>query len=193
MEKHTRDEDFTAEVERLVGEIIRAAQDRKRPFKPVTVLVDGPSGAGKTWLSATLSERTGWRTVHLDEFYPGWKGLQKGSAMVAEQVLRKNNPGYWRWDWDANLPGDWASLDARDELIVEGAGAITKESIAAAEERGGVVTVYVDGPVELRRERAIKRDPGYEPWFEDWAEQEKVHFAAWGPEGIEPEIAWRWE
>ena len=54
----------------------------------------GPSGAGKTWASASLADCTGWRVVHLDEFYPGWRGLEEGSAMVAEQVLRENNPGY---------------------------------------------------------------------------------------------------
>lgn len=192
MDKLYHDDESMAEVERLVGDIIRTVEERKRPFKPVTVLIDGHSGAGKTWLSAVLAERTGWRPVHLDEFYPGWKGLEQGSAMVAEQVLRKNNPGYWRWDWDANMPGDWASLDARDELIVEGAGAITPESIAAATERGGVVTVCVDGPAEERKKRALTRDPDYEPWFEAWAEQEDKHFAAWGPAGIEPDVVWRW-
>ena len=103
--------DFDSQQERLLEDIVKLAAARKRAFKPVTVLIDGPSGAGKTWTSAALAERTNWRVVHLDEFYPGWHGLDKGSDMVAEQVLRTMNPGYWRWDWEAGAPGDWASLD----------------------------------------------------------------------------------
>ena len=114
--------DFDSQQERLLEDIVKLAAARKRAFKPVTVLIDGPSGAGKTWTSAALAERTNWRVVHLDEFYPGWHGLEKGSDMVGEQVLRTMNPGYWRWDWEAGAPGDWASLDVRDDLIVEGVG-----------------------------------------------------------------------
>lgn len=140
--------DFDSQLDRLIEDVIKAAATRKKPFKPVTVLIDGPSGAGKTWACAALADRAGWRVVHLDEFYPGWRGLEQGSRMVAEQVLRETNPGYWRWDWEANAPGEWASLDARDDLIVEGVGAVTPENIAAAKERGSVITVRLDGPRE---------------------------------------------
>ena len=85
--------DFDSQQERLLEDVVKLAAARKRAFKPVTVLIDGPSGAGKTWTSAALAERTNWRVVHLDEFYPGWHGLDKGSDMVAEQVLRTMNPG----------------------------------------------------------------------------------------------------
>ena len=138
--------DFDSQQERLLEDVVKLAAARKRAFKPVTVLIDGPSGAGKTWTSAALAERTNWRVVHLDEFYPGWHGLDKGSDMVAEQVLRTMNPGYWRWDWEADSPGDWASLDVRDDLIVEGVGSVTPANIAAAKERGTVVSVLINGP-----------------------------------------------
>ena len=88
--------DIDAEQERLLEDIVKLAASRKRSFKPITVLIDGPSGSGKTWTAATLADRTNWRVVHLDEFYPGWHGLEKGSEMVGEQVLRTMNPGYWR-------------------------------------------------------------------------------------------------
>ena len=80
--------DIDAEQERLLEDIVKLAASRKRAFKPITVLIDGPSGSGKTWTSAALADRTNWRVVHLDEFYPGWHGLEKGSEMVGEQVLR---------------------------------------------------------------------------------------------------------
>lgn len=181
--------DYNSQMERLLEDVVKLSASRKRPLKPVTVLIDGPSGAGKTWTSVALAERTGWRVVHLDEFYPGWRGLEAGSVMVAEQVLRENNPGYWRWDWDTNAPKDWASLDARDDLIVEGVGSVTAENIAAAKERGSVVTVRIDGPREERRKRALERDPGYEEWFETWEDQEKNYFA---DIAVDADLTWEW-
>lgn len=181
--------DYNSQMERLLEDVVKLSASRKRPLKPATVLIDGPSGAGKTWTSVALAERTGWRVVHLDEFYPGWSGLEAGSVMVAEQVLRENNPGYWRWDWDTNAPKDWASLDARDDLIVEGVGSVTAENIAAAKERGSVVTVRIDGPREQRRKRALERDPAYEEWFETWENQEKNYFA---DIAVEADLTWEW-
>lgn len=178
-----------AEMDRLLNDVLSLAAARKRPMRPVTVLIDGPSGAGKTWTAAALAERTGWRVVHLDEFYPGWHGLEEGSAMVAEQVLRENNPGYWRWDWEANAPKDWASVDERDDLIVEGVGSVTEATVDVAKQRGSVVTVRIDGPREKRRERALERDPGYEEWFETWERQEKEHFAQ---RAVDADLTWEW-
>ena len=181
--------DFDSQQERLLEDVVTLAAARKRAFKPVTVLIDGPSGAGKTWTAAALAERTNWRVVHLDEFYPGWHGLDKGSDMVAEQVLRTMNPGYWRWDWEAGAPGDWASLDVRDDLIVEGVGSVTPANIAAAKERGAVISVLIDGPRDQRRERAIAREPDYEQWFETWEAQEKDYFAT---KAAEADLVWEW-
>ena len=169
---------FEKAQDMLEEKIAQLAAQRNKPMRPVTVLIDGPSGAGKTWFAARLSEHTQWQTVHLDEFYPGWHGLHKGSEMVSDQVLRKMNPGFWRWDWHANAPAEWFSLDGRDDLIVEGVGAVTQSNIAAAMERGSVVTVMVTGPREARRSRALDRDEGYEDWFETWERQEAEHFEA---------------
>ncbi|MDO5032368.1 hypothetical protein [Corynebacterium sp.] len=181
--------DYDTELAHLLDQICDLAASRKRPFKPVTVLIDGPSGAGKTWSAVSLAERTQWRVVHLAEFYPGWYGLEKGSLMVADQVLRASNPGYWRWDWEANAPGEWASLDVRDDLIVEGVGTVTEANIAAAKERGSVVTVRISGPREKRRERAVTRDPGYDEWFETWERQEQEYFDTLA---VPAELSWEW-
>ena len=99
------------------------------------------------------------------------------------------NPGYWRWDWEADAHGDWASLDVRDDLIVEGVGSVTPANIAAAKERGAVISVLIDGPRDQRRERAIAREPDYEQWFETWEEQEKDYFAT---KAAEADLVWEW-
>ncbi|KQB86272.1 (d)CMP kinase [Corynebacterium lowii] len=142
-----------------------------------TWLIDGPSGSGKTTYATALGERLGHRVVHLDEFYPGWAGLAAASTIVAEQVLHPHNPGYYRWDWENDRVGQWVPLDAGEPLIIEGAGALTRQSLEAARRRGPVRTVLIDAPAPLRRARALARDPYYEPWWEMWARQEREHFA----------------
>lgn len=141
-----------------------------------TWLIDGPSGSGKTTHAEALGERLGHRVLHLDEWYLGWGGLEAGARMVAEQVLRPSAPGYRRWDWERDRPGEWVALPAGESLIIEGVGAITPASVAAARRRGEARTVWVDAPEPVRRARALARDPFYEPWWEMWAEQERRHF-----------------
>ena len=49
--------------------------------------------------------------------------------------------------------------------------------------------MLIDGPRDQRRERAIAREPGYEPWFETWEEQEKNYFAT---KAAEADLVWEW-
>ena len=80
-------------------------------------------------------------------------------------------------------------MDVRDDLIVEGVGSVTAANIAAAKERGAVVSVLIDGPRDQRRERAIAREPAYEQWFETWEAQERDYFAN---KAAEADLVWEW-
>ncbi|WP_288832234.1 (d)CMP kinase [uncultured Corynebacterium sp.] len=137
-----------------------------------TVLIDGPSGAGKTTLANLMGRALGMEVVHLDDFYPGWGGLAEGARMVAEDVLRPRDPGYWRWDWKHDRRGEWVALDPAADLIVEGVGALTGASLSAARARGSVVAIRVIAPAEVRKRRALARDPGFAPYWDMWAAQE---------------------
>lgn len=154
------------------------------------MLVDGPSGAGKTSFSELLGELTGMRVVHLDDFYPGWSGLAEAARMVVDDVLDPHAPGYRRWDWETGSPAGWVPLDPADSLIVEGVGAVTAASIIAARTLGEVLTVRVDAPVATRRARALARDPGYRPWWDMWARQEAEHFAGPGKVAADVQLQW---
>lgn len=156
----------------------------------LTVLVDGPSGAGKTTFADAVGRRTGLRVVHLDDFYPGWSGLAAASRMVVDDVLHPTRPGYRRWDWGADVPGEWVALDPAESLIVEGVGAVTAASISAARRLGEVLSVRIDAPVDVRRTRALRRDEGYEPFWDMWAAQEATFFAAHG--NVPVDVALRW-
>ncbi|WP_235840732.1 (d)CMP kinase [Corynebacterium liangguodongii] len=137
-----------------------------------TLLIDGPSGAGKTTLAELIGSALGIRVVHMDDFYPGWAGLEEGARMVAEDVLDPVNPGYWRWDWEQERRGDWVRLDPRADLIVEGVGAVTEASIRAARALGDVDTLRVVADPATRKARALARDPGFAAYWRMWAEQE---------------------
>ena len=139
---------------------------------PYTLLIDGPSGAGKTTLANQIGAALGVRVVHLDDFYPGWSGLAQGAAMVARDVLDLRAPGYWCWDWERDRRGEWVPLDPGADVIVEGVGAVTWASIGKARARGPVDTVWVCADESLRKRRALARDPYYAEYWDMWAAQE---------------------
>ena len=139
-----------------------------------TLLIDGLSGSGKTTLANHIGSVLGIQVVHLDDFYPGWGGLAEGARMVANDVLDPVAPGFWRWDWEHNRRGQWVPLVPGADLVVEGVGAVTDASIGKAKARGEVDTLRVVAPEGMRKARALKRDPGYAPWWDMWAEQEKL-------------------
>ena len=139
-----------------------------------TLLIDGLSGSGKTTLANHIGSVLGIQVVHLDDFYPGWGGLAEGARMVADDVLDPVAPGFWRWDWEKNTRAEWVPLVPGADLVVEGVGAVTDASISKARARGEVDTLRVVAPEEMRKARALQRDPGYAPWWDMWAEQEKL-------------------
>src|SRR4051794_36675475 len=91
------------------------AQIRSAP-RPV-VLIDGRSGAGKSTLAAELAPLLDAQLVSLDDLYPGWGGLEAGSAAVYETVLRDRDPGWTRWDWASAREAEWHPLDPDRPLV----------------------------------------------------------------------------
>lgn len=149
-----------------------------------TLLIDGRSGSGKTTLAQQIAAATGMSIVHLDDFYPGWYGLREGAQMVARDVLHPTQPGYWRWDWHAHRAAHWVALDPAADLIIEGVGAVTRASLRAARRRGKVDVIRVELADAVRKERALRRDAGYAPFWHMWSVQE---------ERLEAEQALEWE
>lgn len=149
------------------------------------ILIDGPSGSGKTTFAEGLSVQTGLDVVHLDDFYPGWRGLSAASRMVADDVLHPVRPGFRRWDWERNQPGVWVDLDPSAGYIIEGVGAVTSRNIAAARRLGSVETIRLEADAKERKARALARDPGFADWWRVWAEQEQLHFSGPGAVGVD--------
>lgn len=138
-------------------------------------LIDGRSGSGKTELAGLLARRQGAQLVRLDDLYPGWHGLDAGSAAVPGIL----STGRWqRWDWATGLPAEWHDLtDA--PLIVEGVGALSRASKPLA---AHALWVELDGAT--RKRRALARDDYYAEHWDEWAAQEEAFIAREDPRGL---------
>ena len=124
------------------------------------VLIDGASGTGKTALAAHLASR--WPqhrevvVVHMDDLYGGWTGLAAGilglevglfeaRARGADAHLRSYNWGAGRWE-------DGPTIPAHVDVIVEGCG-----SFGAGGSPSATARIWLDAPLDVRRERALSR------------------------------------
>lgn len=135
------------------------------------ILIDGRSGSGKTELARALV--ASWpdaQLVRLDDLYPGWDGLDAGSAVIPT-LLRT---GRWRaWDWARDREGKEHQVDLRRPLVVEGVGALSRESRALATR-----AIWVELEDAARKRRALARDgEGYAPHWDRWAAQEERFLA----------------
>ena len=140
-------------------------------------LVDGRSGAGKSHFAAELARARGAVVVSIDDVYPGWDGLDAGSWLIHEYLVRPYLAGltgrYRPWSWEEQRRGEWVEVSPDVSLIVEGCGAIRRDSITTSSRR-----VWVETDDAVRRERALERDGQmFEPHWTRWALQEERFLA----------------
>ncbi|HET8614739.1 MAG TPA: uridine kinase [Actinomycetales bacterium] len=146
--------------------------------RPYVVAVDGPSGAGKTSLAAQLGARVdGAAVVHLDDFYPGWDGLEAAVPRLVAWVLQPVSVGraarWRRYDWAAARYAEWHEVPACDVLVVDGVGSGARACAPYLD-----VLLWLDEGEPERYRRAMARDGlGYRPHWRRWAAAEQVHHA----------------
>jgi energy-coupling factor transporter ATP-binding protein EcfA2 len=145
----------------------------------LVVLIDGHSGSGKTTLATQLADRLEALQVSLDDMYPGWGGLEVGSAMV-RGVLDPDAPGYRRWDWNTNQPAGWRAIPGDRDLVIEGSGAMSQANRALA-----TFGIWVRLDQEERKRRALARDgPAIHQNWDRWTAQEQAFFARERPDTL---------
>lgn len=162
-------------MDRCAERLLRTAQHRFAGEHPCIILIDGRSGSGKTQLSRSLLRAfspTGAGILPVEDLYPGWDGLAVGANAVADALTAG---AYRRYDWHQGVFADTVHLDVRRPLILEGCGALSRESVRAAAQWGSgrVWTVWTECPDEIRCVRALGRDGEmFRPHWDQWARQE---------------------
>lgn len=162
----------------VLAERIRASTAAQGVDRTI-VLIDGHSGAGKTTLAAELAYLLKAQHVGLDDFYPGWGGLEVGSAMV-RGVLDPEKPGYQRWDWRHNKQGGFVKVNAKRDIVIEGSGCLSQANRDLA-----TFAVWIRLDQVERKRRATDRDGQrfLEHW-DRWAAQEQAFFARERPDTL---------
>ena len=161
----------------VAGLAARARSGAPRLGQVRLVCVDGPAGSGKTTLARDVARELDAATVHLDDLYEGWSGLESVGDRLEEQVLRPlaaGVPGRWqRYDWSTGAFAEWHDLPVPQVLVVEGCGS-ARRSVAA---RASLV-VFVEAPWPLRLARGLERDGAQlsDEWHR-WHALEARHFA----------------
>ena len=162
----------------VLAERIRAVA-KSQGAPRIVVLIDGHSGAGKTTLATELAYAMGAQHVALDAFYPGWGGLEVGSAMV-RQVLAPADAGYRRWDWKRNEPAGWVKVNPKKDIVVEGSGSLSRANRELA-----TFALWIRLDQVERKRRAIARDGArYHEHWDRWAAQEQAFFARERPDTL---------
>lgn len=139
------------------------------------ICIDGPAGSGKTTLASGISAPT----VHMDDLFQGWAGLDgmdglDGVESVDRAVLgiltplAEGRPGrYRRWDWAADRPAEEHVVDPGPLLVLEGVASGNRAW-------SGLCTalVFLDSDPATRLTRGMARDgermrERWEKWMVD--------------------------
>ena len=163
--------DLAPRLSALAGERAPASShgDGARAQRAVPVVtIDGYSGSGKSTLAAALARLVnGWQVLHLDDWYPGWDGLEAGAGIargIAADLRGGRASSYEAWDWENGATGAPIPVPLAP-TIIEGCGAIEAEADLA---------IWIADPgEEERRHRALARDgQTYAPHWQRWARQD---------------------
>jgi uridine kinase len=143
------------------------------------VVIDGPSGAGKTALAYALAGTIPLELVHTDDLLDGWEDQFTYWDRLERLVLRpvrEGRPGqYQAYDWFAGrFGGDRIDVPVTEVLVVEGVGAARAQARAEAS-----LSVFVDAPPAVREARSLARDgAAMQEHLRRWRRREDLHFAA---------------
>ena len=141
------------------------AEEEVRRSLPVrgevrVITIDGPAGAGKSTMAASLSERLNKAPiVHMDDLYRGWQDAltPQLTSVLKDHILTPISlgkvGGYRRWDWLRNTPGEALAVPRHEYLILEGVGASQRVVRPFA---STMIWISIDAATGM--ERVIERD-----------------------------------
>mgnify|MGYP006272585391 CR=1 FL=1 len=142
------------------------------------VCIDGPAGAGKTYLSETLLEHFPQAcVVHMDDLYDGWiNALDDGlthrlNSWILEPLQRHQPLMIQKYDWASGSFGTPSELAYGDLVILEGVGSAQTIAREVAS-----TTIFIDVKPEEGKKRVLERDgESVAPFLSEWQIQEAKH------------------
>jgi uridine kinase len=145
--------------------------------------IDGPGGAGKSTLAATLSDKI----VSMDDFITGaweWYDFERLRRDVIEPLLRGEPARYRRLDWNDGELKDWCVVEPGGVVVIEGVAALDARLRDAYDHR-----IWVEAPREICLQRGLERDGADAlPLWEAWSEKEQRYWAEQRPRETADEI-----
>jgi uridine kinase len=147
------------------------------------VLIDGRAGSGKSTLAELVQQKLFKdgeslpRVIHMDDLYDGWTGLEAGSDYLLRFILnplaRKQKANWQEYDWAQGKREQWREFEGGTPLIVEGCGALSKNSAEFADLR-----VWLEVDQAVRFDRWVKREGHkFDEQWPIWAAQELEFYA----------------
>jgi uridine kinase len=175
--------------------ITKLALDLADQIPTPIILIDGRAGSGKSSFAEELRNELFRKSdaapvlIHMDELYPGWEGLRAGSQYLQHNILQPLRAGKvarWQtWDWASGKRGNesepgngWREFQGGNLLIVEGCGAISRQSLEIAN-----LGVWMEAEGATRKTRIQSRDQGvFDQFWGVWQAQEDEFYETERPE-----------
>ena len=138
--------------------------------------IDGFGGAGKTSLAGRIEVAVPRAVVvHVDDFaapdVAEWDWARFGRQVV--EPLTAGRPArYQVGRWDLGVGDEWRTVENGSVVVVEGVSSTRREADVPWS-----LTVWVDAPAEVRRDRAIARDGAamWPVWEQQWLPPEQAY------------------
>lgn len=163
-------------------QLIAALTDTCCQHDQPIIAIDGPAGAGKTTLAATLSlalsQKFSVTVIHMDDLYPGWESalgekLTETLVWITSCHKAKKDLIFSPFNWSQNNFDSPRKYESTSLLILEGVG-----SSQRAIEENLSTSIWLDLDPTIGFERVIQRD-GREisHSMTKWLDQQMQHFA----------------
>lgn len=140
------------------------------------VMIDGPSGAGKTTLAVALSAALDAPVLTVDDLCPGWDGLDEVPGLLAatlEPLAHGDVGSYQRYDWEAGRLAEWVEVRPTGLLLVDGVGSGSRACRPWLS-----LLIWLGAEAGYRKARALERGgDGFAREWDRWAAHESALFA----------------
>lgn len=167
-----------------LAEVVYKIRVAQAPGEMTTkvIAVDGPGGAGKSYLAERLSKELGDTPIVRTDDFASWDNPLNWCPRLVDQVLeplsRNKVARYQRYDWDTKSLAEWHDVEPGEFLILDGVSA-SREAFRPYL----AFSIWVETPRDERLRRGLERDgeQARDQW-QEWMRQEDDYIEREHPE-----------